>query len=200
MWSADDGGPSSEVLPPETAAETTTIRAEDWDNPGAAESDDGGLSAPIVYASLVLGMITMFKSAGTAVSDSAWDVPEKGHGEESSGVSVGALPAEGESEESPKAVWGERVSGSGCRKACACEKGFCFCARVRFGGVGGDISHTWAILCSRNSEEGDLPACVFGVVSFVHRNISLGHAHDAASVGPDSGEGSSRPERCPGTT
>lgn len=56
---------SSDVLLPTAAAAAAAgkaMRAEDWDTSDAVEQEDGSLSAPIVYASLVLGMITMFKS------------------------------------------------------------------------------------------------------------------------------------------
>lgn len=118
VWSTD--GPSSEVLPPETAAGQGARGARDWENPDAAEEgsnndDNAGLSAPIVYASLVLGMITVFKDAdGTdAAAVSGGEVLEKGHSG-AGRVSVGALPAEDEgAEPHAAAAWGERVSWVG---------------------------------------------------------------------------------------
>eukprot|EP00903_Cladosiphon_okamuranus_P006858 g6679.t1 len=108
VWSAD-GGPGSEVLlPPEAETAEQTMRAEDWDNPGAAESSDGGLSAPIVYASLVLGMVTVFReeTGAAAVSGAGGDVLEEGHAR-AGRVSVGDSPGEDEGAE-PAAAWGER--------------------------------------------------------------------------------------------
>lgn len=111
VWSTN-GGPSSEILPPEIAGQS--MRAEDWDGPGATESNDGSLSAPIVYASLVLGMITVFRDdAETAASRGGGQVLEEGRGGEAGRVlPAGALPAEDGSAE-PAAAWGEQVRGSG---------------------------------------------------------------------------------------
>ena len=36
-------------------------RGDEWETPDAVENDDGGLSAPLMYASMVMGMITVWK-------------------------------------------------------------------------------------------------------------------------------------------
>lgn len=113
MWSADGGSSSEVLLPPETETAEHTTRAEDWDNTAAAESSDGGLSAPIVYASLVLGMITVFRggagAAAAAASGGNGDSCGERHAEPE-GVAVDAIPAEDGGAEPAAAVWGERVS------------------------------------------------------------------------------------------
>lgn len=40
-------------------------RGDNWETPNAVKNDDGGLSAPLMYASLVLGMITVWKKDRT---------------------------------------------------------------------------------------------------------------------------------------
>lgn len=114
VWNADGGASSEVLLPPETEQAGQAMRAEDWDDPGAAESSDGGLSAPVVYASLVLGMITVFREGAGAAAVS--DLLEKGHGQ-AGRVSVEDYPGQDEGAK-PMAVWGEQVSrGSGCGQA-----------------------------------------------------------------------------------
>lgn len=67
-------------------------RGDEWETPNATENDDGGLSAPLMYASLVVGMITVWKKDRRIVEGA-----EGGEGGE------GKVSAE-------EAVWDDRVS------------------------------------------------------------------------------------------
>lgn len=40
-------------------------RGDNWETPYAVENDDGGLSAPLMYASVVLGMMTVWRKDRT---------------------------------------------------------------------------------------------------------------------------------------
>lgn len=80
-------------------------RGDEWETPDAVENDDGGLSAPLMYASLVLGMVTVWKKDRNAAAQPA--------GEEAGGAGVlpgaDALP-DGEVSRERRPVWNDRVS------------------------------------------------------------------------------------------
>lgn len=70
-------------------------RGDEWETPDAVENDDGGLSAPLMYASLVLGMITVWKDMNVAI-------------ESFEGEGMGSMPSEETPVQRP-AVWSEQV-------------------------------------------------------------------------------------------
>ena len=71
-------------------------RGDEWETPDAVENDDGGLSAPLMYASLVLGMITVWKKDMNVVTESF------------EGEGMGSMSAEETPVQRP-AVWSEQV-------------------------------------------------------------------------------------------
>lgn len=73
-------------------------RGDDWETPDAVENDDGGLSAPLMYASLVLGMITVWKDR--SIGSQAVDAEGEGSGAVSPGARVDA---------NRPPVWDDRV-------------------------------------------------------------------------------------------
>lgn len=96
---------------PGTAGKSTST--ESWDTPDAVEGDDGSLSAPVMYASLVLGMITVFKSGAT--SDRTGEGAGRREGE-AGPVSIGDGVAGGGSERG-EGVWDQRVGdGEGWKR------------------------------------------------------------------------------------
>lgn len=102
--------PGRHLVLPATAGKTT--RTESWDTPDAVEGDDGSLSAPVMYASLVLGMITVFKSGARydVAAEGKGDRVAVGEGEGGAGpVSIGERLSQGGGEQA-EAVWDQRVS------------------------------------------------------------------------------------------
>lgn len=114
---------SSDILVPTTAAAAAAgqaMRAEDLDTPDAIEDEDGSLSAPVVYASLVLGMITVFKNAseehlsfeGRIKRGGVLAGGDGGVGPGPSVLDDVTSASDGESTAvASSAVWDERVSG-----------------------------------------------------------------------------------------
>lgn len=82
-------------------------RGDEWETPDAVENDDGGLSAPLMYASLVLGMITVWKKDRDLAMESF-----EGEGV---GRDGGSVPAE-QAPAKRLAVWSEKVRFSRMRK------------------------------------------------------------------------------------
>lgn len=72
---------------------------DEWETSDAVENDDGGLSAPLMYASVALGMITVWKRDGTNVAESG---------------TIGGQEDEdtdcAETKEKTMSMWDERVS------------------------------------------------------------------------------------------
>ena len=137
---------SSELLlPDKTAAaaaagqgQAATTVEDGHDSAAAVEGGDGRLSAPIVYASLVLGMIVVFKNAGAGKVSSAGQggvLADEGHGGAAGQAPIGGLTTstEGDGAENV-AVWNERVSlRTGCMQVCMCVCVYfvCVCVRAR---------------------------------------------------------------------
>lgn len=78
-------------------------RSDDWETPDAVVNDDGGLSAPLVYASLMLGMITVWKRNEKA---------------EIGGDATGAEQDTGGNAVPSKAEWSEQVGCVPASLAC----------------------------------------------------------------------------------
>ncbi len=144
---SEGAGPSSELLLPDKTTEAAAAAEGGQATPGAVEGADGRLSAPIVYASLVLGMIVVFKNAaGKASSKGQGSIlGQDGHGgaaaagRASVGGSTTATAAGGENSSETVAVWDERVSAfvfvcvwtTECICVCVCV---CVFMCVRAGG------------------------------------------------------------------
>lgn len=103
-----DHGNDYLVLP---GAEGTDKRTESWDTPDAVERDDGSLCAPVMYASLVLGMIAVYRGAA---DDGASEGVGSGGGLGDRDAGTGQLSvrsgvAEGGNKRA-EALWNRRVS------------------------------------------------------------------------------------------